>query len=321
VDFLIFGSSGFSLSENGVLAYREGGNQFGQFTWYDRAGKKLGTVGPPLRATEPFFSPDENRVLFYQWENVVGLGDEWLLDLSSGRPSRLTFDPSDDNTSAWTPDGSRIVWSSIRNGWYELYQKLANGAGTDEPLLVDHTTKFPDDFSPDGKYLIYDLFSPTSTDLWVLPMTADKKPFPYLQTSANEAHGRFSPDGKWIVYTSDESGKTEIYIQGFPAASGGKWQVSTAGGDQPLWRHDGKELFYVAPDQSLESVEVRYTESGLSFGEPKALFKAPIHSGITTTRNDYLVSADGQRFLINTPLEDTAKLPITVVLNWTNLLK
>ncbi len=321
LDFLIFGSSGFSLSENGVLAYREGGNQFGQFTWYDRAGNKLGTVGPPLRATEPYFSPDQNRVLFYQWENVVGLGDEWLLDLSSGRLSRFTFDPSDDNTSAWSRDGSRIVWSSIRSGWYEMYQKLANGAGADEPLLVTRTTKFPDDFSPDGKYLMYEEYTPTSADLWVLPLTGDKKPFPYLQTSANEVHGRFSPDGKWIVYSSDESGKTEIYVQSFPATSGGKWQVSTAGGDQPQWRNDGKELFYVAPDQSLVSVEVRSSESGFSPGTPKALFRASIHTGITTTRNDYLVAADGQRFLINTPLEDTAKLPVTVVLNWTNLLK
>lgn len=321
VDFRIFGSSGFSLSENGVLAYRQGGNQFGQFTWYDRAGNKLSTVGPPLRATEPYLSPDENRVLFYQWENVVGLSDEWLLDLSSGRLSRFTFDPSDDNTSVWSRDGSRIVWSSIRSGWYELYQKPANGAGTDEPLLVNHTTKFPDSFSPDDKYLLYDEYSPIGSDLWVLPMTGDKKPFPYLKTSANEAHGCFSPDGKWIAYTSDESGKTEIYVQGFPATNGGKWQVSTAGGDQPQWRHDGKELFYVAPDQSLVSVEVRSSESGFSSSTPKALFKAPIYSGITTTRNDYLVAADGQKFLINTPLEDTAKLPITIVLNWTGLLK
>lgn len=321
VDFLIFGSSGFSVSSNGVLAYREGGNQFGQFTWYDRAGTKLGTVGPPLRATEPYLSPDESHVLFYQWENVVGLSDEWLLDLSSGRLSRFTFDPSDDNTSAWSRDGSRIVWSSIRSGWYELYQKSANGAGTDEPLLVDHTTKFPDNFSPDGRYLLYDLYSSSGADLWVLPMTGDKKPFPYLQTAANEAHGCFSPDGRWIAYTSDESGKTEIYVQGFPATSGGKWQVSTAGGDQPQWRKDGKELFYVAPDQTLVSVEVRSSQSGFSSGTPKTLFHATIHSGITTTRNDYLVTADGQRFLINTPLEDTARLPITVVLNWTNLLK
>ena len=322
MDFTIFGSSGFSVSENGVLAYREGGNQRGQFTWFDRTGKKLGTVGPPGQGSEPSLSPDESRVVFYQWEDVVGLDDVWLLDLASGRLSRFTFDPADDNTAVWSSDGSRIVWSSIRNGWYELYQKPANGAGSDEPLLVNRSiNKFPDDFSPDDKYLLYDDDKPGNLDLWILPMTGDRKPFPYLETAANEGHGHFSPDGKWIVYASDESGKTEIYVQGFPEKNVGKWQISNGGGDQPLWRRDGKELLYLAPDRSLVSVDVRVTGNGLLFGTPKTLFQTVLRSGLTTTKGEYMVTKDGQRFLMNVPLEDTTKLPITVVLNWTKLLK
>lgn len=322
MDFFIFGSSGFSLSNNEVLAYREGGNQRAQFTWFDRTGKKLSTVGPPNLGAEPALSPDESRILFYQWEDAVGLDDVWQLELAGGRLSRFTFDRSDDNTAVWSSDGSRIVWSSVRSGWYELYQKPANGAGSDEPLLVTRTTKFPDDFSPDDKYLLYDDFSVKSLDLWILPLSGDQKPFPYLQTAANEGHGRFSPDGKWIAYASDESGRTEIYVQGFPEKNLGKWQISNAGGDQPQWRRDGKELFYLAPDKSLVSVDIRLTEKGFSSDTPKVLFKTTTtRSGLSTTKGEYMVSKDGQRFLINTPLEDTTKLPITVVLNWTKLLK
>jgi hypothetical protein len=322
MDFFIFGSSGFSLSNNEVLAYREGGNQRAQFTWFDRTGKKLGTVGPPNFGGEPSLSPDESRLVFYQWEDAVGLDDVWQLELAGGRLSRFTFDRSDDNTAVWSSDGSRIVWSSVRSGWYELYQKPANGAGSDEPLLVTHTTKFPDDFSPDDKYLIYDDFSINSLDLWILPLSGDQKPFPYLQTAANEGHGRFSPDGKWIAYASDESGRAEIYVQGFPEKNLGKWQISNAGGDQPQWRRDGKELFYLAPDKSLVSVDIRLIEKGFSSDTPKVLFKTTTtRSGLSTTKGEYMVSKDGQRFLINTPLEDTTKLPITVVLNWTKLLK
>jgi eukaryotic-like serine/threonine-protein kinase len=321
MDFTIFGSSGFSLSDHGVLAYREGENQRGQFTWFDRTGKKVGTVGPPARGSEPALSPDESRILFYQWEDAVGLDDLWQMELASGKLSRFTFDPADDNTGVWLSDGSRIIWSSLRSGWYELYQKPANGAGSDEPLLVNQTIKFPDDFSPDDKYLLYDNESPGSLDLMILPMTGDRKPYPYLQTAANEGHGHFSPDGKWIVYASDESGRTEIYVQGFPEKNVGKWQISNAGGDQPLWRRDGKELFYLAPDRSLVSVDVRVTGNGLLFGTPKILFKTVLRSGLSTTKGEYMVTKDGQRFLINVPLEDTTKLPITVVLNWTKLLK
>ena len=322
VDYYIFGASGFSTSDNGILAYRQGGKQLGQFTWYDRSGKKMGSVGPPSGGNEPAFSPDETRVVFYQSENTTGLDDEYILDLKSGSLSRFTFHPSDDNTAIWAPDGSRIVWSSIRNGWYELYQKLPSGAGSEEPLLIDHSVKYPSDFSPDGKLLLYDRYSSKSIDLWILPIAGDKKPFPYLESQSNEGHGRFSPDGNWIAYSSDESGKLEIYVQGFPATRGGKWQVSVTGGDQPQWSQDGRELVYAAPDGGIMSVDVVVSESGLSFGTPKVLFKTPLYLvGITGSRNDYLVTRDGQRFLINTPSEDTKKLPLAIILNWTSLLR
>ena len=158
--------------------------------------------------------------------------------------------------------------------------------------------------------------------MWILPMSGDKKPYPYLESTSNEGHGQFSPDGKWIAYASDESGKLEIYVQGFPVTGGGKWQVSAGGGDQPQWTRNGTELIYAAPYGGLMSVDVRGGESGISFGMAKLLFNTPLHFvGITGSRNDYLVTRDGQRILINTPLEDTTRLPITIILNWTKLLR
>lgn len=321
VDDFIYGSSGFSLSGNGVLAYREGGTQESQFAWYDRKGLKLAAVGPPCHGNEPALSPDEHHIVFHQWTNVVGLDDEWLLDLSSGKLSRFTFDPSDDNTSVWSHDGSKIFWASNRTGAYELYEKSASGAGEDKVILANGTRKFPDDISTDGKYLIYDETTSDNLDLSILSLDADRRVDHYLKTPANEMHARFSPDGKWIAYSSDESGRMEIYVQGFPQQNSGKWQISSAGGDQPTWRRDGKELFYIALDTAIMSVEVRSNGSDFKYGTPTVLFKSPMHYGFTGSRNDYVVSADGQKFLINTPLENTSLLPITVVLNWTKLLQ
>ena len=322
VDYYIFGSSGFSASENGVLAYRGGGNQLAQFAWYDRAGKKLSTIGPPCKPNEPAFSPDETRVVFYQFDSIVGISDLWVLDLSSGQLSRFTFDPSDDNTAVWSPDGTHIVWSSCRSGQYELYMKLADGSGTDEPLLATRSTKFPDDWSPDGKYVLYSNHDPkTKTDLWLLPLAGDRKSFPYLQTPATEVFGHFHPNGKWITYVSDESGQREIYVQSFPTSKGGRWQISVSGGETPMWRKDGKELFYAAPDGTIMSVDIKSSDSSFASGTPSTLFKLPGQVLLGSGRSDYLVSADGQRFLIAAPVENTVSLPITVVLNWTKLIQ
>ena len=197
----------------------------------------------------------------------------------------------------------------------DLYQKLASGAGQDEVLLKSDVPMQASDWSRDGRFILYATNDPkTNWDLWVLPMTGDRKPIPFLQTGFSEREARFSPDARWIAYTSDESGRDEVYVQSFPA-SGGKWQISTTSGSQPQWRHDGKELFYLAPDQKLMAVAV---QAGSTFEAevPKALFEArtPRVSG---SRNYDAGAADGQRFLINTlAAQQAAAPPITVVVNW-----
>ncbi|MBA3716207.1 MAG: PD40 domain-containing protein, partial [Pyrinomonadaceae bacterium] len=199
-------------------------------------------------------------------------------------------------------------------GLTDLYQKATSGAGSDELLLKSNDPKFPADWSSDGRFILYRSRDPkTKEDIWVLPLEGDRQPFPLLQTEFNESQARFSPNGKWIAYTSDESGTTQVYVQSFPAA-GSKWPVSTGGGNQPRWRRDGRELFYLA-DGKLMAVEVK-TEGTFEAGVPKPLFV--IHGPIEVTpfAISYAVTADGQRFLVRSVVEQASTTPITVVVNW-----
>src|SRR5262249_49757660 len=197
--------------------------------------------------------------------------------------------------------------------------KNASGVGGEEVLLKSDQGKAPDDWSADGKFIAYESrSSQTKLDIWILPMSGDRKAFSFLQTPFNEQQAQFSPDGKWIAYTSDESGTPEVYVQSFPA-SGAKFRISTNGGAEPQWRRDGKELFYLAADKKLMAAD---TKLGTAFeaGVPRALFETRILV-LTTFRNHYAVTADGQHFLINSGLSETTATPISVVVNWTEDLK
>lgn len=227
---------------------------------------------------------------------------------------RFTFDPAGERDPIWSPDGSRIVFTSNRKGHFDLYQKSASGAGSEELLLESNIDKTPTGFSPDGRFLLYSAVdSRTRADLWVLPLVGDQKPFPFLQTEFTESFGQFSPDGRWIAYRSDESRGGEIYVAPFPGP-GGQRQVSTAGGRQPRWRGNGKELFYLAPDDKLMAAEVSGQGATLQVGSVRPLFTArqAVTGGFV-----YDVTSDGQRFLINTAVEQKASSPITLVQNWT----
>jgi dipeptidyl aminopeptidase/acylaminoacyl peptidase len=223
----------------------------------------------------------------------------------------------------WSPDGSRIVFSSDRGGGSSIYQRLSNGTGKDEIIVNFSAPAGPHDWSPDGKFIVVSiLFGMGSTDLWLVPLFGDQKPTPFVQTEFSERQARFSPDGKWIAYASNASGTYQVYVEAFPT-SGGKWQVSAAGGAQPQWRGDGKELFYLAPDRKLMAVEVSGARSAFTTGMPKALFElnvSPIFPGGGGAIN-YAATRDGQRFIVNTVVGDSAQVPITVVLNWTADLK
>jgi eukaryotic-like serine/threonine-protein kinase len=283
-----------------------------QLAWFDRTGKPLGTIGAPGLYSVPVISPDGRRVAFDLIESSSNQ-DIWTLDLAGGRLSRLTFDPEVDHGPMWSPDGRRIVFDSHRSGQGDLYVKAATGAASEELLLSWPDSTGARDWSRDGRFILFNSWSPDrGGDLWVLPLTGARKPFPYLSTAANEFGGAFSPNGKWIAYVSNESGTPRVYVQGFDGvspASGGKWQIGD--GTQPVWSANGKELFYLASDHTLMAAEIRPGET-FATGPRRALFATRLaHKG-----RDYAVSPDGRRFLMCVVAEKAEATPIQVIVNW-----
>jgi Tol biopolymer transport system component len=318
-----YGRSLFTMSENGVLVSESDQIVNSQLAWHDRAGKQISTVGPPGNYYSIWLSPDEKRVAVERAEmsNI----DIWLIDIARNSPTRFTFDPAPDRNPIWSPDRSRIVFASNRTGRVDLYVKPASGSSNEELLLKTSGggNPFPSDWSSDGKLILYTEVNAKSTpDIWMLPLEGDRTPKPFLQDDFNKRGAKFSPDRRWIAYSSDESGEEEVYVRPFPGP-GGKYPVSIAGGSQPRWRRDGKELFYISADRKLIAVNVK-TGSTFESGVVRPLFDTRIRSlpvwGPSFTRDNYGVSSDGQRFLINDATEIAAPV-LTVVLNWTADLK
>ena len=315
-----FGAGGtamFSVSETGVLAYQSSPHgELSQLSWFDRSGRQLESVGPPADYYHPRLSDDGRRVAVAVIDPQTAFSDIWIHDLGRRVSTRLTFGPGVNIFPIWSPDDERVVFSSNRKGPLDLYQRAASGTGQDEMLLSSATTsRFPTDWSGETGLIAFFTALPTA-DIWTLSV-AERKATPFLSTPFNEGSAQFSPDGRWMAYASAESGTVEIFVQTFPA-SGGKWQISTAGGSYPRWRRDGKELYYVAPDNALMAVEVA-TGSGFAAGTPKALFRTRIKS--LDIGFPYDVSPDGQRFLVNTLPEGEQRDAISVVQNWTAELK
>jgi eukaryotic-like serine/threonine-protein kinase len=308
-----------SASDNGVLIYQGGSSPTQRVVHYDRSGKQLGTVGEPGQFSNPSLSPDGKRLAVGVRGGQQNLRDIWLYDLARETKSRFTFDPADDLNPVWTADGSRILFSSTRQVQRDIYVKKVDSAVAEELVLTSATLpKNVNDVSPDGNWLIFDIGalamanSPTKNDLWLLPLTGERRPTPLLQTQFNEQSANISPDGRWVAYTSDESRRGEVYVQAFPQPDG-SWQISVGGGVDAQWRGDGKELFYISPEGKLMAVAVKAGAGSFAAGIPKALFAARFSSG---GRNRFVVTDDGQQFLIITRTEDANPAPINVVINW-----
>lgn len=229
----------------------------------------------------------------------------------------MNLDPS------WSPKGDRIVFNSNRGGPFNLYQ--TGGSGRDELLFSTPYTKVPNQWSRDDRFIVYSERDPrTNWDLWVLPVGegSDRKPIPFLQSGFNELYGQISPDGRWMAYTSDESGQREVYVRPFPA-SDYKARISTAGGEQPRWRADGKELFFVQADGKITAVPVKAAagpKPSFEPGAPVPLFESHIGEGSGHVAFQYDVTANGKRFLVATTAAG-ATSPLTVVVNWSAGLK
>ena len=277
--------SAVSVAATGLVAYRTGAGSQRQLTWVDRSGTVRGTVGDPdATLLYPRVSPDGRRVVVRR--TVQGNADLWLLD--GARTSRFTFDAAVDSWPVWSPDGTRIVFRSTRAGADDLYQKLTSGAGVEERLVASDQGKLPSSWSADGRFVLYHINDPQSNgDLWVVPMVGDHTPSAVLKTPFREAFGAFSPDGRWVAYQSNESGRPEIYVRPFVPPSrdasadkpGGQWQVSTAGGIMPVWRPDGKELYYLNPAGAMMAAPITVTGATLAPGAPVLLFPTRIVGG------------------------------------------
>ena len=303
--------SSVSVSNDGTILFGTGSDRY-QLTWLNREGKVLGAVGQPDRYGSLRISPDGTRIAA-SLADSSSRPDLWLLELSRAIPSRITF-VGMFGTGVWSPDGQRISYHLLSNR--KLLQKSANGAGEEQAMLQSQYTVYMNDWSPDGRYLIYTQQSPNGRfELWLLPLSGDRKPEPFLKTAFNESQGQISPDSKWIAYTSDESGgSNEVYATSFPIG-GPRWRVSSGGGSFARWSRDGKELFYRALDGTLMVAPVRTVSHGLEFGPPAALFRVSEPQGMFAYPYD--VASDGRRILALVPSKLGGDSPsLTVLVNW-----
>ena len=317
VDFFNSAAQGqFAASLNGTLVYTSGAAAGAnvQLTWFDRTGKPGGIVGRPGRIRFAALSPDGSRVATDR-EDTAGDFDIWLQDLVRGTESRLTFGGTLSHNPVWSPDGSRI---GFERTVLEIWQKAADGTGQEEMLFKDSQNRIIilKDWSRDGRYLITSLVDPEKgIGILVVPTFGDRKPFQYVSSESNnaEVNAKLSPDGRFLAYNSNELKQTEVYVQTFPE-HGGKWQISTGGGNLPVWSRDGRELYFLSADSKMMAVEVKAEGNKFEPGAPRALF--PV-----AEPDQFDVGIDG-RFLIRVPKAQTAgSVSVNVVVNWQSALK
>jgi Tol biopolymer transport system component len=313
----LFEGSSAAAADNGALVYQKNGESRTQLVWVDRSGRAVGIAAPAGEYGNIALSSDGTRVAFDRHQPTASAPDVWILDLQRGVISRLTFAKTVASTPLWSPDGRYVAFASRQELGFNIYRRASNLTGSDEPILKleAQTAMFPSDWSADGKYLTYYLETPRGKlDEWVLPVGGGE-PIELLHEPYAESQGQFSPDGKWLAYVSDESGSPQVYVQSFPAL-GAKSQISNAGGMQPRWARDGKELYYLAPDGKLMAAAVS-AEGTFEVRGTEALFATTLDT--TAPRQTYAVAPDG-RFLLNARVS-TSNAPLTLVLNWPALLK
>jgi eukaryotic-like serine/threonine-protein kinase len=301
----------FAVSDHGLLVAQSGTEAaLSQLVWFDRKGNAGGSVGKPDVYGNVFLAPSGRSVATDKTDMGSLNIDIWTYELQRDSAKRLTFDPAIDAVPIWSPDATRLVFASDRQLLFELYVKNSDGTQDEKRILHNEFGSFPSDWSRDGKYILYC----RGTDLWFATFPELKSSL-FLKAPSVLRNGQFSPDGKWVAYASNETGKWEIYVTSFPEARG-RWQVSTGGGEQPRWRGDGRELFYLSADGKMMAAPVT---PGTNFdaGTPAALFQTtPRQPVLVYDLFVYDVSRDGQRFLINTQVKQAESAPMSVVLNW-----
>ena len=318
----------WSASANGLVAFRHKRPNRSELTWFDRAGSRLGALLEPGNLSHPRISPDQKAIAFVRTQETDS--DIWLLDARSRSLARFTSDPGVDDYPVWSHDGSRITYSSSRGAERMIIGRAVNRLEPEAILSRKHlvTSKYygvpllsllPTDHSPDGRWIAATESFGASSNIWLVPNNGNGEPFRFTEGS----DASFSPDGRWLLYASGGS-RPEIFVASMPVDAGGtsrfagKWQISTAGGGNPVWRGDGKEIFYLAPDGKLMSVPIESGEKFFRPLPPAPLFQTRLMAGLF---REYDASADGKKFLLAVPGADDANEPITVIVNWPGLLK
>jgi serine/threonine protein kinase len=319
--------SAVSASQTGVIAYAGIIPHAGRLDWIDRAGTLLASAGTPDGDYTDFrLSPDETRLAASLFDPRTNAVEIWLTDLARRSASRLNPGGLITASALWSPDGSRLMFRTNRNGMIEFYDRSAAGGGSDRPVLsaeayraakIPSFNLVPTDWSPNGRQIIFS--APTSasgSDLWLLPIAEEGPPVTFIASPGEQMHGNFSPDGRRVAYTSNESGRFEVYVETIPR-SDRKWAVSVNGGYEPRWRGDGGEIYYLSEDRKMMSVAVG---AGPSFGVPKSLFQTRVTAGVINNRTHYVPSRDGSRFLIHMALDGPTP-SINVIVNWPVTIK
>jgi len=305
-----------SASNNGLLVLGSGGTADWKLLWMDRNGKQMGTVADNLtNLIRASMSPQGDRIALQV--APLGVFDIWVLDLARGVRTRLTFGPVSNTFPVWSPDGKWIAYNSDRNGHANLCRKPSDGSGAEEILLTDEQTAVPNDWSRDGKYLLYSRGPASNQEIWALPLEGERKPWLVVPRTASSFTylGHISPDGRWIAYVSNESGAPEVYVAAFRGGQG-KWQVSTNGGTQPKWSRDGKELYYAnGTSRTVFAVSVKEANGALQFGAAQ-----PLVTNAATQQFFYDVSPDSKKILLNMASQQVGQ-SVTVVANFTTGLK
>jgi eukaryotic-like serine/threonine-protein kinase len=314
----------FSVSQNNILVRGNFDGWKSQITWFDRSGKQSSplksapsTIGLPAENDFCDLSSDDKRLLAFRD------GRMWMIDLINGTFDRYAV--TNDEFAIFSPDGSEVAYSvfSMNSEHNSFFKRLSSGAGKAELLFRPPNLMWDPRWSKDGKFITYTSTDP-SWDLFAVPITGDRKPFKYLESDAREENGVLSPDARWMAYQSYASGQSEVYVRSFPLEAGGTWEISKDGGEQPLWRSDGKEIFYLTLDKKLIATELQ-TDPIFKPGASRILFQTKVHPRMNTRvlnrPKQYLVSANGTHFLVNSLVDNTSPAKMSVVLNWQGLLK
>jgi Tol biopolymer transport system component len=312
---LIGPSSGaFTVSAAGVLAYQRSSGPGSQLVWFARDGRQLGALGEPGRYGDLELSPDGSQALVSLLDPTINTRDLWMIDVERGVRTKFTFDRADEVSPIWAPDGTRVAFTSNREGHFDLYQKAASGIGSEVLVLADDNEKYPTAWLPNRNAIMFWTFDENGTRLSLASLEGEEAPETVLDGSVNQ--GRLSPDGRWLAYYSGQSGRLEVYVVPYPEASD-RWQVSINGGSYPRWTRGGREILFAGPDNRLMSVAVEPRGNRLSVQTPVPLFDVrPV-----TPRSFFAPAPEGDRVLVNMQQSDSRSTSITVVQSWSAALR